>query len=212
MRLPNSAHESQSWVISTVAHDFELLDVWALPVEGTHRDFDLFLECMSTFDPLTQGSMITRLLFWLRLRLGALLGWDDPSQELAIPGSTEFSLAERVPAQLRDSAERSMVLTAVQRAAGGFTPLYRSEREWAAEVSNATVHAAVHLGWVEQADGRYRAQLAIYVKPRGALGRAYLALIKPFRHLIVYPELMRQIERAWGTTLNERASRRQPVT
>jgi hypothetical protein len=39
--------------------------------------------------------------------------------------------------------------------------------------------------------------MAVYVKPRGPLGSAYMALIKPFRYLVVYPALMRQIERTW---------------
>ena len=36
------------------------------------------------------------------------------------------------------------------------------------------------------------------VRPRGTFGEAYMALIKPFRHWIVYPTLMRQMERAWN--------------
>jgi hypothetical protein len=40
--------------------------------------------------------------------------------------------------------------------------------------------------------------MAVYVKPRGRLGKGYMALIKPFRYWIVYPALMRQIERAWN--------------
>jgi len=39
--------------------------------------------------------------------------------------------------------------------------------------------------------------MAVYVKPRGTFGKAYMALIKPFRYVIVYPALMRQFERAW---------------
>jgi hypothetical protein len=39
--------------------------------------------------------------------------------------------------------------------------------------------------------------MAVYVKPRGAFGKAYMALIKPFRYLVVYPALMGQVERAW---------------
>jgi Protein of unknown function (DUF2867) len=39
--------------------------------------------------------------------------------------------------------------------------------------------------------------MAVYVKPNGLLGTAYMAAIKPFRHLIVYPPLMRQIGRRW---------------
>jgi hypothetical protein len=55
----------------------------------------------------------------------------------------------------------------------------------------------MHLAWIDQGEGLYRGQMGIYVKPRGTFGAAYMALIGPFRHLIVYPALMRQIERAW---------------
>jgi uncharacterized protein DUF2867 len=35
------------------------------------------------------------------------------------------------------------------------------------------------------------------VKPNGLLGTGYLAAIRPFRHLIVYPQMLRDIERRW---------------
>jgi len=41
--------------------------------------------------------------------------------------------------------------------------------------------------------------MAVYVKPNGLLGTAYMAAIKPFRYAIVYPALMRQIEWEWRT-------------
>lgn len=63
-------------------------------------------------------------------------------------------------------------------------------------MSNKTVHGVAHLAWVEQGGGRYRGQMAVYVKPRGLLGHAYMAAIKPFRYLIVYPALLREFERA----------------
>jgi hypothetical protein len=40
--------------------------------------------------------------------------------------------------------------------------------------------------------------MAVYVKPNGLLGNAYMAAIKPFRHLIVYPQMLRAIERRWN--------------
>jgi hypothetical protein len=70
--------------------------------------------------------------------------------------------------------------------------------ELAAELSNQTVHAVMHLAWVDRGAGHYQGQMAVYVKPRGRLGKGYMALIKPFRYWIVYPALMRQIERAWN--------------
>jgi Protein of unknown function (DUF2867) len=43
--------------------------------------------------------------------------------------------------------------------------------------------------------------MAVYVKPRGRFGHAYMAFIKPFRYLIVYPTLVRHIKRAWTERL-----------
>ena len=56
-------------------------------------------------------------------------------------------------------------------------------------------HGVMHLGWVADGTGGYRGQMAVLVKPTGLLGDAYMAAIRPFRHLIVYPATMRQIER-----------------
>lgn len=55
----------------------------------------------------------------------------------------------------------------------------------------------MHLGWVPDEAGGYRGEMAVYVKPKGLLGSAYMAAIAPFRHLIVYPPLMRGIGRDW---------------
>jgi hypothetical protein len=46
---------------------------------------------------------------------------------------------------------------------------------------------------VRDESGGYHAQMAVLVKPNGPLGTAYMAAIKPFRHLIVYPALMQRI-------------------
>ena len=35
------------------------------------------------------------------------------------------------------------------------------------------------------------------MKPNGLFGTAYMAAIRPFRHLVVYPAVMREIGRAW---------------
>lgn len=55
----------------------------------------------------------------------------------------------------------------------------------------------MHIGWVPQPCGGYRGQLAVLVDPPGALGAAYMAAIKPFRHRIVYPAMLKQFERRW---------------
>jgi hypothetical protein len=78
-----------------------------------------------------------------------------------------------------------------------FSSLYLTEHEYAAEIVNRTVHAIMHLGWVADGTGGHRGEMAIYVKPNGLLGTVYMAAIRPFRHLLVYPPLMREIERSW---------------
>jgi Protein of unknown function (DUF2867) len=211
MRLPNSAHESRPWRIREIAQDFTLEDVWALPVHGGAKDFQALLEMATTSDPANAESLPTRVLWRVRDRLGNWFdlgristpidsGRDDVASKLPIPGSDETSLSSRLPDDLRNTAMdldfRSLP----------FAPLYRTDVEFAAEISNQTVHGVMHLAWVDQGEGRYQGQMAVYVKPRGVFGKGYMALIKPFRYWVVYPALMRQIEREWNTRVPQRRS------
>jgi hypothetical protein len=43
--------------------------------------------------------------------------------------------------------------------------------------------------------------MAVYVKPKGRLGSAYMAAIAPFRHRVVYPPIMREIGRDWRSRM-----------
>jgi len=199
MKVPNAEHERRPWRIHELVPDFTLEDVWALPVRGGPGDFQDFLEFAGSLDPSQVESGPTRFLWKLRDRLGvwfdlgeisAPVDGEEPG-ELPIPGTAETSLRDRVPADLRGSAA-GFAFDSLP-----FVPLYRTDREAAAELSNATVHGVAHIGWVELGEGRFEGRMAVYVKPRGAFGTAYMALIKPFRYWIVYPALMRQMERAW---------------
>lgn len=194
MKLPSSVMTARPWIVEEIAYDFRLLDVWALPAVGERDEFSTLLEGVASFDPEASQSAASRFLFAARLRLGDWFGWDD-GEARPIPGCSETSLSVRVPERLRGSA-RTPELSEALRGSGA-TPLYRTDDEWAIEISNATVHGVLHLGWVDQGDGRYRGQLAVYVKPRGPLGEAYLLAIEPFRRFVVYPALMREIGRAW---------------
>lgn len=198
MKLKNIAeHERHPWVIRDVVPDFTLLDVWEVPVDGGRDDFGALVDLLASFDVTAPRLSVSHVLFRARLMIGAVLGWDDPTKQRPIPGCTETSLAERLPRELRATSESALLAGGASRPAGGFKPLYRTADECAAEISNETVHGVLHLGWVHRAAGRYRAQMAVYVKPRGTLGRVYLELIRPFRHLVVYPALMRRIGHAW---------------
>ena len=206
MKVPNATHESGPWRIRELVPDFTLEDVWALPALGGPGDFPALIALAASGDPANADSLPTRFLWRTRDRLGS---WYDLGEfsapveggedGLPIPGEGGSSLAERLPDDLRGSA------AGVRFDSLPFTPLYRTDSEFAAEVSNRTVHGVMHLAWAEQGDGRYQAQMAVYVKPRGRFGSAYMALIKPFRYWIVYPALTRQIEREWAARAPGRA-------
>ena len=189
-------HESRPWRIREIAPDFTVEDVWALPVYGGTGDFQTLLEVMASLDPAQGASLATRLLFAVRWRLGSWFGWDDAAGQLPIPGKNEVSLTDRLPEDLRGTA-------ADLPFGSRFAPLFRTDVEAAAELSNQTVHGVMHLAWVDQGEGRYQGQMTVYVKPRGRLGEAYMAFIAPFRHRVVYPALMRQIERAWNARVRQ---------
>ncbi len=94
------------------------------------------------------------------------------------------------------------------RAALPFTSLYLPGDEFAAEIANRAVHGVLHVGWVPDGEGTYRGRLAVLVKPNGLPGTGYLAAIRPFRNLIVYPRMMRDMARRWqGGSAQTAASR-----
>jgi len=190
MRLPDTAHTSRPWRIHQITRDFRVEDVWALPTPGGVDDFPRLVECLASRDApsRTAASPAARALWALRWKAGQLLGWDGPDAGL---GSRVATLRDRFPADLRDVPPGPRVRGLP------FTPLYLLPDEWAAETANRTMHGVLHLGWVPDGAGGYRGQMAVLVKPNGLLGTAYMAAIKPFRHLIVYPVLIGEIQRAW---------------
>ena len=197
MRLPNSAHTSRPWRIHELTRDFRLEDVWELPTPGGPNDFPRLVEAIAAGDPEHGASPVVGALFAIRWKLGALLGWDGKDTGL---GSRVPTLRDRSPADLRDGPAGPAF------AALPFTPLYLLDDEFAAEIANRTKHGIQHLGWVPDGAGGYHGQMAVYLKPNGMLGNAYMAAIKPFRHLIVYPSMLRTIGRRWRSASSLGAS------
>jgi hypothetical protein len=138
---------------------------------------------MASFDPADGSSGAVRALFAIRWKLGELLGWDRPDAGV---GTRVPTLRDRLPADLRD-APSGPAFDALP-----FASLYLLDDEWAAEIANQTMHGVLHLGWVPDETGRFQAHMAVYVKPNGLFGATYMAAIRPFRHLIVYPSMLRE--------------------
>jgi len=195
--------------VHELAGDFRLEDVWALPAEGAREDFPRLVEAIAAEDPADgsdgpadPAAWAARVLWSARLKLGAVLGLDDPQKGVG----SRVTLRERLPDDLRGAPAGPGFGSSLP-----FSSVYLLEDEWAAEIANRTMHGVLHVGWVPTAGGAddrdpdrpypagpYRGQLAILVKPNGALGRAYMTAIRPFRHRIVYPAMMRRLERIWN--------------
>ncbi len=211
MRLPATAHTSQPWRIHELTPDFRLEDVWALPTPGGPDDFPRLVQQATTDDPRTldargryvgEGSgdllaRVSRALFELRWLLGDFFGWDGTDDGV---GRRVATLRDRLPADLRDAPPGPDPGAGVP-----MTSLYLTDDEWAAEMANRTVHSVMHLAWVPDGTGGYRGQMAVLVKPNGLPGKVYMAAIRPFRHLLVYPPMISQIGHDW------RASAPEPV-
>jgi hypothetical protein len=149
----------------------------------TMRDVDAIAAAGRAGSP----PLLVRALFALRFVVGRLLGWDRPRAE---------AHADSYLHRLTDE-DRARSLVAPGSARGIFRLLYLFADETVAETRNATVHAFVVMALRPRADG-YRLYWAIYVKPVGRLTRLYMAVIDPFRRLIIYPALIRQTQAAWA--------------
>ena len=185
-RLPNTVHTARPWRIHDLVRDFDLEDVWALPTPGGPDDFPRLVQMMRSLDPERGSSRPARMLWAIRWKLGGWFGWDEPDTGL---GSRVPTLRDRLPEDLRGSAAPASDTLP-------FSSVYLLDDEWAAEIANRTVHGIVHVGWVADGTG-YRGEMAIYVKPNGRFGKAYMAAIMPFRHWVVYPPMLRDLARRW---------------
>jgi hypothetical protein len=189
MRVPNTEHTARPWRIHEITPDFRIEDVWAFRTPGAGPDdFPAMLAALRAAGGLNENPPVVRFLFAVRWKLGALFGLDKPEQGLV--GRVE-SLCDRLPRDLRQDAAGAAVPNTP------FTMVYELRDECAIELANKTVHDICHLGWVPTDNGEYELRMAVLVKPNGLLGLLYMAAIKPFRYLIVYPALTRQWERAW---------------
>ncbi|MBF6298402.1 DUF2867 domain-containing protein [Nocardia amamiensis] len=188
-RLATTTYTDQPWRIHEFTKDFEVEDVWSYRTPGAGPDdFPTMVAALQAAGGPAKQPWPVRFLFAVRWKLGALLGWDKPSAGV---GTRVASLRDRLPADMRDAPRgmdnENMPLKAV----------YELDMESARELANKTVHTVMHLGWVRGADGDYELRMAVLVKPNGLFGRLYMAAIKPFRYLVVYPALTRRWESAW---------------
>jgi hypothetical protein len=179
-------------------HDFlagvPLHDAWAIDLPRTRSGITLDEFSRTTNTRLFTLSPAVRALVNIRRSAGRPLGWDRE------PASTAWeTFATRLT-----SADRSKSLVSAGTREGLFRVVYRFENEQLLELINRTAHAAALSALVETANA-YRFYFGVYVLNVGRLTPVYMALIDPFRKLIVYPSLLRGVRASWNRAFAEPA-------
>lgn len=187
-RLPESEFRERPWQIHQFIDGFEVEDVWTVGARERAVDFPRLVDLIASVNTEESASPAVRLLFAARWKIGEWLGWDDPSAGV---GSRVPSLRDHLPASLRDSVDPGRFVSLP------FTPLYELPDEFAAEIANKTMHGILHLGAVPAGNDEVLVRMTVLVRTNGLFGRAYMAFIKPFRYLLVYPAMFRELEGRW---------------
>ena len=202
MKLNAEIHRKRAWRVHTVAPDFQLLDVWRFDLGHRTADLEPFLPCLWGAGAAIENSWLARLRLWI----GRALGWDDHDFTLPIPGCPEMSVAARLVAA-DHSANRAAPDSPSPLKAVPVKTVYVFGDEALYEISNDTIHALLHVGVANSPAEGGSASLAVYIKSRGLHSRLYMALINPFRHLIVYPTLIGLVEGSWRRASSSAAPR-----
>ncbi len=186
MRIDVADFRARPLRVHKFLHDVPLEDAWAIELKGGGNGRSIedlqnaFTAGRSDTPAFVKG------LFALRGALGIFFGWDKRSPEWK-----EESYISRLTA-----SDRALTSVVPGSDDGRFQFIYRFENEQLSEVRNGTVHAFLSLS-IQPSPTGYVAYLGVYVKPTGWFTRVYMSAIAPFRHLAVYPAMVRNTQRVW---------------
>jgi hypothetical protein len=164
-----------------------LHDVWAVDLPWARSGITLDELLRTASACLLTPSPVVRALLNIRLFVGRRLGWDRE------PAATAW---ETFTTRLT-TADRARSLAPAGTCEGLFRVVYRFENEQLLELINRTAHAAALSALVETANG-YRFYFGVYVRSVSRFTPVYMALIDPFRKLVVYPSLLRTVRASWN--------------
>ena len=169
-----------------------LHDVW--PVDLPHWragvTLDDFLRTASNC--LCTPPSLVRMFLDIRLYIGRFFGWDrEPDPTAWKTFTTRLTETDH---------SRSLAIAGTQE--GFFRVVYRFENEQLVELINRTVHAAALTALVERPIA-YRFYLGVYVCSINRFTPLYMAVIDPFRKLIIYPSLLRSVRARWNQAFGE---------
>jgi Protein of unknown function (DUF2867) len=178
-RLPLRVH---TFLAGVPLHDVWFVDLPSWRAGVTLGDF-----LRTGGNCLVAPSFLVRMLLDIRFFVGRLFGWDRE------PAATAW---KTFTTRLTD-ADRSRSLAAAGTQDGFFRVVYRFENEQLVELINRTVHAAA-LSTLVETPTAYRFYLGIYVRSVSRFTPLYMAVIDPFRKMIVYPSLLCSVRARWN--------------
>jgi hypothetical protein len=187
MRLDPSEFRARPLRAHALLHDVPLEDAWAVPLAGGGAGRTVLDLRAVMAAGVQEAPAIVQGLFGLRHRIGTLLGWDHQR-----PGWNAGSYLDRL-----SPADRAQSLVTPGTPDGPFHLLYRFADEQLGELRNATVHAFLSLS-IQPTPGGYLGYVGVFVRPVHRFTKLYMAAIAPFRRLVVYPALIRAMQRAWA--------------
>jgi hypothetical protein len=164
-----------------------LHDVWSvdLPHWRAGVTLDHFLRTASNC--LCTPPSLVRMFLDIRFFIGRFFGWDrEPTPTAWKTFTTRLTETDH---------SRSLAIPGTQE--GFFRVVYRFENEQLVELINRTVHAAALSALVETPTA-YRFYLGVYVRSVSRFTPLYMAVIDPFRKLIIYPSLLRSVRASWN--------------
>jgi len=174
--------------VHSFLNDIALHDVWVvdLPAVTGRATLQEFRRRTKSRNLVGKTSLPVRALFGLRFFLGRIFGWDrEPARNMPAYFAARLTAEDR---------ERSIVPAGTPEKF--FRMVYSFENETLVEVINRTIHAAL-LSALEETPQGYRFYFAVYVRELSWVSRAYMALIDPFRKWLVYPAILKQVQREW---------------
>lgn len=179
------------WRVKDIASDFKLIDSWELPIDVSGVPFMDVYKFLVTINP-AQTNQISKILFATRHLLGRIFNWDDDNSWLPVPETGEMSLKQRLTTEDRSNNQADKVILPKEKM-GTFKTVYLFEKESLIEVSNKTIFSLIHYYLIDD----NKIKMDIYVKSRGFSSELYMGLIRPFRHIVVYPAWLKLIKRSW---------------
>jgi len=199
IKINAKEHFSHPFRVHNLLQDFDLEDVWRIPVKlSSEHNLELFIEQFTKSNESLFKNGLASLLFKFRLWVGNLLAWDEKIiQDKLIPGSLRHRYAKEEKLKWGDLPPPGTE---------SFVPVYKLENEFLSEIDNKTVHAALHFSRVPMGGEIWTIHMAVYVKPKGWQGILYMKLIKPFRLWVVYPAMMKGARLRWENFLKSKLS------